>query len=155
MQFCAWQTTSQDLCVCEVISARGTMQQSILSLAHRAHFAISARYRRALGDLTDARFRVLEALMVDEVPVSQSVLLGYGFDTSTISAMLPTMERDGLIRIVRDMQDRRRRIVSLTPDGRKAYKKAAKAIEKVEQSIPGIILRQWRTDLESIIQLEV
>jgi MarR family transcriptional regulator, lower aerobic nicotinate degradation pathway regulator len=56
-------------------------------------------------------------------------------DRSDLHAILNELERDGLVRRVRDEQDRRRNVVALTPRGTTALKRLDKRVDAAQNAL--------------------
>jgi MarR family 2-MHQ and catechol resistance regulon transcriptional repressor len=85
----------------------------------RAAETVTARAHGDLGDLTLTQFGVLEALH-HRGPLCAGAIAGKILKSAgNLTLVLGNLERDGLVTRVRDCQDARRVIISLTPAGRK------------------------------------
>lgn len=91
----------------------------LLSTAARL---VEQRWNEALArfDLTHAGFGVVAHLMAG--PLSQHQVAGLTkVEDQTISRTLDKLERQGHVRREQDAADRRRRVVTVTPEGRQAF----------------------------------
>ncbi|MFC3688092.1 MarR family winged helix-turn-helix transcriptional regulator [Aquipuribacter hungaricus] len=91
----------------------------LLSTAARL---VEQRWNEALArfDLTHAGFGVVAHLMAG--PLSQHQVAGLTkVEDQTISRTLDKLERQGHVRRELDATDRRRRVVTVTPEGRRAF----------------------------------
>lgn len=91
----------------------------LLSTAARV---VEHRWNEGLADfgLTHAGFGVLAHLMTG--PLSQHEVAGRTrVEDQTMSRTLDRLEREGHVERVQDARDRRRRLVSLTPTGRRTF----------------------------------
>ncbi len=86
----------------------------------RATRAIARRFDEALRPLglTNGQFSLLMSLNRPEPAGIQGVAALLGLDRTTLTANLKPLERRGLVRTVADGEDRRTRLLALTPDGR-------------------------------------
>lgn len=132
--------------------------ETLLSLAAKISTSLKAMHDRTLGDLTSSQFRVLEALVAAPLPESVSGLSHQwiGKETSihrsTLSEMLPRMRAAGLITMWTNPDDERSRLVSITPEGRDRYRRAARAITAAEKRIEMQIPRLRRT-IEALAEI--
>ena len=85
----------------------------------RATRAIARRFDEALRPLglTNGQFSLLMSLNRPEPAGIQGVAALLGLDRTTLTANLKPLERRGLVRTVADGEDRRTRLLALTPDG--------------------------------------
>ena len=83
-------------------------------------------FDEALRDigLTNGQFSLLMSLNRPEMPSIGSVASLLATDRTTLTAALKPLERRGLIKIVVQVDDKRRRLLKLTPDGRKVLARA-------------------------------
>ena len=72
-------------------------------------------------------------------------------DPNNCVLLLNEMEAAGHIRRVRDPQDRRRHIVELTPEGKKALARAERAMEDLEEEILGALSPDERAQLRDLL----
>jgi len=96
----------------------------------RAHHAVLRFSRRVLGELglTPARFDLLFTIADGRVARTQSALRkALGVARATISEMLSTLERVGLVARGRSLVDGRTRTVKLTTKGRELVQRASDA----------------------------
>ena len=106
---------------------------SIADGLRRAQRVTAALYtERNPGGLTLPQMAILEALILYG-PQSQSQLVRRtAIDRSTMTTMLPVMVRNLWIARVKNEADPRAKIVSHTPAGRLAFKKAMVALNRAE-----------------------
>ena len=74
--------------------------------------------------LTNGQFSLLMSLNRPEMPSIGSVAALLATDRTTLTAALKPLERRGLIKIVVQVDDKRRRLLKLTPDGRNVLARA-------------------------------
>ena len=87
-----------------------------LRRANQRHLAIFAAH---IADLTPPQFAVLVTLR-DVGEISQNQLGGLvGMDAATVKGVIDRLQARGLVMVGRHDGDRRRRLVSLSGDGRK------------------------------------
>ena len=81
------------------------------------------------------QFTVLTSL-AEQGPASQAALgRRLWIDRSDLHAILNELERDRLVRRVRDEQDRRRNVVELTPTGSAALKRMDKRVDAAQRAL--------------------
>jgi DNA-binding MarR family transcriptional regulator len=92
----------------------------------RAARVLARHFDEALRrvDLTNGQFSLLMSLNRPEMPSIGSVASLLATDRTTLTAALKPLERRGLIKIVVQADDKRRRLLKLTPDGRKVLARA-------------------------------
>lgn len=92
----------------------------------RAARVLARFFDKALRDveLTNGQFSLLMSLNRPEMPTIGSVASLLATDRTTLTAVLKPLERRGLIKIVVQAGDKRRRCLNLTPDGRKVLARA-------------------------------
>lgn len=90
--------------------------------AQRAARALSRRFDEALrpAGITSGQFSLLNALNRPKPPPIGPVAQLLAMDRTTLTAALKPLERDGLVTIARDPDDRRSRLLGLTDKGRQA-----------------------------------
>lgn len=88
--------------------------------AQRAARALSRRFDEALrpAGITSGQFSLLNALNRPKPPPIGPVAQLLAMDRTTLTAALKPLERDGLVTIARDPDDRRSRLLGLTDKGR-------------------------------------
>jgi DNA-binding MarR family transcriptional regulator len=87
--------------------------------AQRAARALSRRFDEALRPtgITSGQFSLLNALNRPKPPPIGPVAQLLAMDRTTLTAALKPLERDGLVTITRDPEDRRSRLLILTGKG--------------------------------------
>jgi DNA-binding MarR family transcriptional regulator len=87
--------------------------------AQRAARALSRRFDEALrpAGITSGQFSLLNALNRPKPPPIGPVAQLLAMDRTTLTAALKPLERDGLVTITRDPDDRRSRLLGLTKKG--------------------------------------
>jgi DNA-binding MarR family transcriptional regulator len=94
---------------------------------------------RPLG-LTSGQFSLLMSLNRPEPPGIGSVAALLGMDRTTLTAALKPLQRDGLVKIKVDPEDRRGRLLVLAPKGRARLAEALPVWKKhhrrIEQTLP-------------------
>ncbi|MFJ5266047.1 MarR family winged helix-turn-helix transcriptional regulator [Streptomyces sp. NPDC088387] len=103
-------------------------------LLHRVVSLLGDLARRETGpdgDLTYSQIRLLGALEDVEPATQHRLAQALGVSDPAISRALRPLEEDGLVRITRDPQHARRRLVELTTTGRDAYHSSGKPLAEL------------------------
>lgn len=95
--------------------------------AHRAFESVSPQPMN--------RARLLHAIEINDGGSQSELVSATGIDRSTMTTMLMTMERDGLVRRSRSKRDARVVNVTLTPTGRRALRSCEAAYAKTKGEI--------------------
>lgn len=92
----------------------------------RAARALARRFDEALRPLglTNGQFSLLMSLNRPEAPAIGAVASLLAMDRTTLTAALKPLERRGLVKITRDHNDHRARLLRLTPQGDKLLARA-------------------------------
>lgn len=87
----------------------------------RAARALARRFDEALRpfSLTNGQFSLLMSLNRPEPPAMGSVAWLLAMDRTTLTAALKPLARRGLIKVTKDSDDQRSRLMELTPPGKK------------------------------------
>jgi DNA-binding MarR family transcriptional regulator len=110
--------------------------------AQRAARALARRFDDAFRplNLTSGQFSLLMAVNRPAPPNLGSVAKLLAMDRTTLTAALKVLERRRLVKVAVDKEDRRSRLLSITPAGRallaKAYPVWTKTHAAVERQIP-------------------
>ncbi|MGF9757402.1 MarR family winged helix-turn-helix transcriptional regulator [Microvirga sp. 0TCS3.31] len=105
--------------------------------AQRAARALSRRFDEALRPtgITSGQFSLLNALNRPKPPPLGPVAQLLAMDRTTLTAALKPLERDGLVTIARDPEDRRSRLIGLTDKGREVLAAAVPIWRDLHASI--------------------
>jgi len=92
----------------------------------RAARAVARRFDAAFRplDLTNGQFSLLMSLNRPHPPGMKDVASLLAMDRTTLTAALKPLERRGLVAIEPDPQDKRSRLLSLTPEGHQLLNEA-------------------------------
>jgi DNA-binding MarR family transcriptional regulator len=103
----------------------------------RAARALARRFDEAFRpfDLTNGQFSLLMSLNRPQPPSLGSVASLLAMDRTTLTAALKPLERRGLIKVAVDKEDRRSRLLSLTPAGHALLTKAFPIWRKTHAAI--------------------
>jgi DNA-binding MarR family transcriptional regulator len=110
--------------------------------AQRAARALSRRFDEALRPvgITSGQFSLLNALNRPKPPPIGRVAQLLAMDRTTLTAALKPLERDGLVTIARDPDDRRNRLLGLTDKGREVLAAAVPIWRDLHASIEAGLL---------------
>ncbi|ALG14849.1 MarR family transcriptional regulator [Kibdelosporangium phytohabitans] len=100
------------------------MDDGLADLLHRVVFLLGEAARRRggdSGDLTYSQMRLLGTLEEIQPATQHQLALALSVSDPAISRALRPLEADGLVQIRVDPEHARRRLVSLTETGRKAF----------------------------------
>jgi DNA-binding MarR family transcriptional regulator len=119
----------------------------------RAARALARRFDEALRPvgLTNGQFSLLMSLNRPTPPGMSSVAALLAMDRTTLTAALKPLERRGLIEILVDPEDKRSRLLKLTPAGRASLSKAVPIWKRehisAEALLPSLDPDRLRQDL--------
>jgi DNA-binding MarR family transcriptional regulator len=106
-------------------------------LIRRAHQRAVAIFMEetAAFDVTPVQFAILNAL-IDTPGEDQVTLAGrVAFDAATSGSVIGRLESKGWVRREADKQDKRRKLLWVTPDGEQATLKMKRAVSKAQDRI--------------------
>lgn len=94
--------------------------------AQRAARALARRFDEAFRPLglTNGQFSLMMALNRPEPPTMGALAAFLAMDRTTLTAALKPLERRGLVEVRTSPQDRRSRVMQLTPEGRELLGRA-------------------------------
>jgi DNA-binding MarR family transcriptional regulator len=122
----------------------------------RAARALARRFDDALRpfDLTNGQFSLLMSLNRPEPPAMGPVASLLAMDRTTLTAALKPLERRGLVKITKDLADRRSRILNLTEEGRHLLARAVPVWQKthneLERDAPAVNFDSLRKSLRTL-----
>jgi DNA-binding MarR family transcriptional regulator len=142
------------------LAATHLVRDSCLCLhVHRAARALARRFDdvlRPLG-LTSGQFSLLMSLNRPQPPSLGSVAALLAMDRTTLTANLKPLERRGLLKVTVHREDRRSRLLALTPAGRtllaEAYPVWKRTHAAMERQLAGANADELRTALRSLSHL--
>jgi DNA-binding MarR family transcriptional regulator len=109
--------------------------------AQRAARALARRFDAALGPLglTSGQFSLLMSLNRPDPPGMGAVASLLAMDRTTLTAALKPLERRGLVKLATSPDDRRRRLLALTPDARTLLARALPVWQRTHTEIDGML----------------
>ena len=123
----------RDSCLCLHV------QRAARSLARRFDDAL-----RPIG-LTNGQFSLMMSLNRPQPPGMASVATLLAMDRTTLTAALKPLERRGLLKITIDPSDRRGRLMTLTPKGRRLLARAVPVWQSTHTAVE-FLLRKGDPD---------
>jgi DNA-binding MarR family transcriptional regulator len=123
---------------------------------HRAARALARRFDEALRPvgLTHGQFSLLLSLNRPEPPGMANVAALLAMDRTTLTAALKPLERRGLVHVTIDPHDRRRRLLRLTPPGRRLLSRAVPTWQRAHAGIVDLLAvrdpERFRGDLRAL-----
>lgn len=112
-------------------------------LLRRCWYGLNQAFRKRLATLgiTPNQFTLLRWLEEDDGGgVRQAEICArMASDPNTIAALVERMQSDGLIKRKTDPRDRRARLISLTPKGRRIYAKARPIAVELQEEVLEVI----------------
>ena len=120
----------------------------------RAARALARRFDEALRPvgLTNGQFSLLMSLNRPEPPSMAPVASLLAMDRTTLTAALKPLERRGLVRIASDPNDRRGRLLHLTPKGQELLARAVPIWQQTHRDVEAGLndAERLRTDLRTL-----
>ncbi len=105
-------------------------------------------------DLTNGQFSLLMSLNRPKPPSIGAVASLLAMDRTTLTAALKPLERRGLVKVTPDKDDRRSRVMTLTPRGKAQLARAVPiwtaTHEKIDRMIGDANLDRLRADLRAL-----
>lgn len=107
----------------------------------RAARALARRFDDALRPLglTNGQFSLMMSLNRPEPPDMRAAASLLGMDRTTLTAALKPLQRRGLLRTKADVADRRSRILTLTPKGRRLLLRAVPIWRKTHVAVEALL----------------
>ena len=107
----------------------------------RAARAMARRFDDALRPLglTNGQFSLMMSLNRPEPPTMGSVAALLAMDRTTLTAALKPLERRGLVEVKAHPEDRRSRLLTLTPAGRSLLAGAVPIWERTHTALEGLL----------------
>ena len=107
----------------------------------RAARALARRFDEALRPLglTNGQFSLMMSLNRPEPPGMAAVASLLAMDRTTLTAALKPLERRALVKVTPNPADRRARLITLTPKGRKLLAQAVPIWKSTHRAVEGLL----------------
>ena len=108
----------------------------LIRRAHQVSVAIFMEETAAF-DITPVQFAILNALLEDPGEDQVTLARKVAFDPATFGSVITRLEARGWVQREPDAGDRRRKLLSVTPEGAEVAQQMKRAVAKVQQRILG------------------
>jgi DNA-binding MarR family transcriptional regulator len=102
-------------------------------------------------DITPVQFSILNALIDDPGEDQVTLAAKVAFDAATFGSVIGRLEAKGWVRREADVQDRRRRLLWVTPEGESAALQMKRAVAKVQTRLMGPLDAAERRQLTALL----
>jgi DNA-binding MarR family transcriptional regulator len=123
----------------------------LIRRAHQTSMAVFAQ-EMAVFDVTALQFAIMQTLLdapgCDQVTVAQQVAL----DAATSGAVIGRLEARGWLRRDSDVSDKRRKLLWLTDEGRKAAHQMKKPVQNVQNKLLAPLSADERRQLVALLK---
>lgn len=122
-------------------------------LIRRAHQLAVAIFMEETGDfdITPVQFAILNALIDDPGEDQVTLAAKVAFDAATFGSVIGRLETKGWVRREADAQDRRRKLLWVTPEGEGAAQAMKRAVAKVQARLLGPLDTAERRQLTQLL----
>jgi len=122
-------------------------------LIRRAHQLAVAIFMEETGefDITPVQFSILNALIDDPGEDQVTLAAKVAFDAATFGSVIGRLEAKGWVRREADVQDRRRKLLWVTPEGESAAQQMKRAVAKVQMRLMGPLDAAERRQLTALL----
>lgn len=122
-------------------------KQTFAGLLRRSQQILTAKYEAMADAIPVAQVAILGALIAHGPLNHRGITAATFIDRSTLSIVLISMARAGLVAMVREERDLRSILVSHSPLGREVYKRASVALIEAERATLLTVPRSHRKPL--------
>ena len=133
------------------------LERSPLHLLHRVHQRATELFQEKMAgiDITARQYVVLVTVAQNDGASQQDIIDDTGIDRSTVSQIMQTMIRKGLLKRKRTKEDARAYAITVTDQGRDILKASEAIIEGVNEALvaalPATRAKRFIDNLRSII----
>jgi MarR family transcriptional regulator, lower aerobic nicotinate degradation pathway regulator len=129
------------------------LRDSTSFLLKRLGFAAKERAMEAFEEtgLTPYHYAVLLSLSEDSHETQGAIADSLGYDRGQLVGMLDELEERGLVERRRDPADRRRQLVSMTPDGKRELTRLRALSRRLEAELFGPLDERQREQLHELL----
>jgi len=133
------------------------LERSPLHLLHRVHQRATELFQEKMAgiDITARQYVVLVTVAQDDGASQQDIIDNTGIDRSTVSQIMQTMIRKGLLKRKRTKEDARAYAITVTEQGRDILRSSEAIVEGVNEALvaalPATRAKTFIDNLRSII----
>ena len=133
------------------------LERSPLHLLHRVHQRATELFQEKMAgiDITARQYVVLVTVAQNDGASQQDIIDNTGIDRSTVSQIMQTMIRKGLLKRKRTKEDARAYAITVTEQGRDILKSSEAIVEGVNEALvaalPATRAKTFIDNLRSII----
>ena len=133
------------------------LERSPLHLLHRVHQRATELFQQKMAgiDITARQYVVLVTVAQNDGASQQDIIDNTGIDRSTVSQIMQTMIRKGLLKRKRTKEDARAYAITVTDQGRDILKASEAIVEGVNEALvaalPATRAKTFIDNLRSII----
>ena len=122
-------------------------------LQQRSNMVFAQRMTEEGFDLTSVQFAALDAIHhhpgIDQARVAEAI----AFDRATIGGVIERLEKKGLVDRTVSPQDRRAKVLHLTPEGQAVYVQVVPVVEGLQPEIVDKLTDKQRKQLKKLLRL--
>jgi DNA-binding MarR family transcriptional regulator len=122
----------------------------LIRRAHQVSVAIFMEETAAF-DITPVQFAILNALIEDPGEDQVTLARKVAFDPATFGSVITRLEARGWVQRESDVEDRRRKLLSVTAEGAEVAQQMKRAVAKVQQRILGPLQGGEREQLLALL----
>ena len=117
------------------------LDRSPLHLLHRVHQRVTELFQEKMAgiNLTARQYVVLVTAAENDGASQQDIIDATGIDRSTVSQIMQTMIRKGLVKRKRTKEDARAYAITLTEHGRDVLKTSESIVTGVDEALMGAL----------------